>query len=56
MPALESEVDVFFPFGTAGTGGLGGRWSDGVGNLGERMADSTASGSLWQVRGVGVGT
>lgn len=30
-----------------------GNWSDGMLNMAERMADSTASGSLWQVRDEG---
>ncbi|CAN0369263.1 unnamed protein product, partial [Hapterophycus canaliculatus] len=32
------------------TGKTGGKWSDGLVQVGERMADSTASGPLWQQR------
>ncbi|CAM9283984.1 unnamed protein product, partial [Discosporangium mesarthrocarpum] len=39
------EIDPLDP-----TGKKGGRWSDGLVAVGERMADSTASGPLWQQR------
>ncbi|CAM9473589.1 unnamed protein product [Ectocarpus sp. 6 AP-2014] len=39
------EIDPLDP-----TGKTGGKWSDGLVQVGERMADSTASGPLWQQR------
>ncbi|CAN0095204.1 unnamed protein product [Ascophyllum nodosum] len=39
------EIDPLDP-----TGKQGGKWSDGLVQVGERMADSTASGPLWQQR------
>lgn len=41
----DDEVDPMDP-----TGNKKGKWTDGMINMGERMADSTASGPLWQQR------